>query len=200
MLGITNRTFSFAALGACALVSLAAMTGCAGKVKIEPQANFLQNGTYRSKFESAPGSMTGLYLQLNGNGRFNMSTLQGGCFVTEDWGAWNATQEELSLTVRKSRSRETCASAWRTVEHEMAFHCSMRNVTDRSFQMLHDEIQQGTAWTAWERQSAQGNADLERLRKEQAQDAVTLNADPDADEGTEKSLSGKNPPNAGQKP
>src|SRR5689334_883639 len=84
MLGITNRTSSSVALGVSALVSLSALTGCANKVKIEPQANFLQNGTYRSRFESAPGSMTGLYLQLNGNGRFSMSTLQGGCFVTED--------------------------------------------------------------------------------------------------------------------
>jgi hypothetical protein len=198
MLSTKNRMATWAALAAFALVSQTAMTGCANKVEMKPQANFLQNGTYRSKVETAPGKMAGLYLQLNGNGRFSMSTLEGGCFVTEDWGVWSATQEELSLAVQKSRSRESCASAWQTVEHGVAFHCSMRNVTDRSFQMLHDEIQQGTVWTAWERESAQGHADLERLRKEQAPDAVTLDAGPDSDEREEKSGSGKAPTNAGQ--
>lgn len=200
MLRITNRAFSIASLGATAILSLSALAGCANKVEMKPRADFLQYGTYRAKVESVPGSMTGLYLQLNGNGRFSMSTLEGGCFLTEDWGVWSAAQDELSLSVRKSRSRESCSSAWQTVEHEMAFHCSMRNVTDRSFQMLHDEIKQGTEWTAWERESGQGYASLERLRKEPVQDAVTLSAAPDADEGTEKPASGKAAAGAGQKP
>ncbi|MEO6098659.1 MAG: hypothetical protein ABIW76_24490 [Fibrobacteria bacterium] len=190
---ITNRTVPHTVLWTFTFVSLAALIGCASKVKMEPPANFLLNGTYRSKFETAPGNMTGLYLQLNGNGRFSMSTLKGGCLVTENWGVWNATQEELSLAVQKSSSRETCNTPWQTVDQGMAFHCSMRNVTDRSFQMLHDEIQQGTVWTAWERESAQGSARIQRLRREQAHDVVTLNAGPDADEGSDEAAPGKTP-------
>jgi hypothetical protein len=156
-----------------ALPTLTALTGCANKAVMKPKANFLQNGTYRSRIEAVPGAMTGLSLQLNGNGRFSFATLESGCFLAEDWGVWTSTQEELTLRVEKSMRRATCASAWQTVAKDTAYHCSMRNVTDRSFQMLHDEIQQGTLWTAWEREVAQGYAELERLRMQPEAEAVT---------------------------
>ena len=159
-----------------AIPALTALTGCANKAVMKPNANFLQNGAYRSRIETAPGTMTGLSLQLNGNGRFSFATLESGCFLAEDWGVWTSTQEELTLRVQKSMRRATCTSAWQSVAKDTAYHCSMRNVTDRSFQMLHDEIEQGTLWTAWERDAAQGHAMLERLRMQPEAGAVTWNA------------------------
>jgi hypothetical protein len=159
-----------------AAATLATLTGCAQKAIIKPNANFLQNGNYRSRIEAAPGIMTGLSLQLNGNGRFSFATMEGGCFVAEDWGVWNSSQEELTLRVQKSMRRASCASAWQTVEKDTAFHCSMRNVTDRSFHMLHDGIEQGTVWTAWEREVSQGYAELERLRMEPEAETITFNS------------------------
>ena len=78
-------------------------------------------------------------------------------------------------------SRAACNSAWQTVAKDTAYHCSMRNVTDRSFQMLHDKIQQGTLWTAWERDAgqgtaAQGAAASDRLRRPSEAGAVTWSA------------------------
>lgn len=143
---------------------------------MKPKADFLQYGAYRSRVETAPGTMTGLSLQLNGNGRFSFATLESGCFLTEDWGVWTSTQDELILRVEKSMSRATCNSAWQTVAKDTAYHCSLRNVTDRSFQMLHDQIQQGTIWTAWERDAAQGAAASERLRRVSESGAVTWSA------------------------
>ncbi len=143
---------------------------------MKPKADFLQYGAYRSRVETAPGTMTGLSLQLNGNGRFSFATLENGCFLTEDWGVWIGTQDELTLRVEKSMSRAACNSAWQTVAKDTAYHCSLRNVTDRSFQMLHDQIQQGTIWTAWERDAAQGAAASERLRRVSESGAVTWSA------------------------
>jgi hypothetical protein len=162
------------------LAILASLSACTNKAIIKPKANFLENGTYRSHIETAPGAMTGLSLQLNGNGRFSLATLEGGCFVAEEWGAWSSTQEELSLRVQKSMRRASCASAWQTVQRDTAFICPMRSITDRSFQMLHDEIKQGTVWTEWQRISSQGYAELERLRMEPEADEVTLNSEMDA--------------------
>ena len=158
-----------------ALTTLATLSGCANKTVMKPQANFLQNGAYRSRIESAPGTMTGLSLQLNGNGRFSFATLDSGCVLAEDWGVWSSTQDELTLRVEKSMRRPACDSAWRTTAKDTAYHCSMRNVTDRSFQLLHDEIQQGTAWTAWERETAQGRVESERQRSQPNGKAVSWN-------------------------
>lgn len=168
-----------AAMALPAFISLGAVvtfSGCANKVVMKPQDNFLQNGAYRSRIEGAPGTMTGLSLQLNSNGRFSFATLESGCFLAEDWGVWTSTQEELTLRVEKSMRRSTCASAWQTVTADTTYHCSMRNVTDRSFQMLHDGIQQGTLWTAWEREAAQGHAGPERMRMRSDAGAVTWTA------------------------
>ena len=162
------------------LAVLAALSACTNKAIMKPKANFLQNGNYRSRIEAAPGAMTGLSLQLNGNGRFSLATMEGGCFVAEDWGAWTSSQEELSLRVQKSMRRATCTSAWQTVQRDMAFVCPMRSVTDRSFQMLHDEIKRGTVWTEWQRETSQGYSELERLRMEPEGDEVTLNSLSDA--------------------
>jgi hypothetical protein len=163
-------------IAAIALTALTTLIGCANKTVMKPKANFLQNGAYRSRVESASGTMTGLSLQLNGNGRFNFATLENGCSVAEDWGVWTSTQEELTLRVEKSTRRAACDSAWRTAAKDTAYHCSMRNVTDRSFQMLHDGIQQGTLWTAWEREAAKGHAEPERPRTRPEAGPVTLNA------------------------
>ncbi|GEM_PF-5859082 len=183
----SDRTTALSFTGLAALMGLSMLSACSNKVDMKPRANFLQNGTYRSRIESAPGVMTGLSLQLNGNGRFSLATMEGGCFVAEDWGAWNSSQDELNLRVQKSMRRTSCSSAWQSVPRDTAFHCSMRNVTDRSFQMLHDDIKQGTVWTAWERGSSQGFADLERLRLEPENDALTLNAGSSTEERSGKS-------------
>jgi len=61
-------------LGFAALSALSLFSACSNKVNMKPQAEFLQNGTYRSRIEAAPGVTTGLSLQLNGNGRFSLRT------------------------------------------------------------------------------------------------------------------------------
>ena len=160
-----------------ALCAFGALTGCANKTVLKPKDGFLQNGAYRSRIETVPGTMTGLSLRLNGNGRFSFATRESGCILAEDWGVWTSTQEELTLRVEKSMRRPACDSAWRTTVKNTAYHCSMRNVTDRSFQLLHDEIQQGTTWTAWEHEAAQGQGpvEAERLRTQPNGKAVSWN-------------------------
>ncbi|MDB5105099.1 MAG: hypothetical protein JWP91_2788 [Fibrobacteres bacterium] len=176
---ITSHAAIKAFTGLAALAVLSTFTACSHNAIMKPKADILQYGNYRSRVEAAPGAMTGLSLNLNGNGRFSLATMDGGCFVAEDWGAWSSTQEELSLRVQKSMRRASCSSAWQTVRRDTAFICPMRSVTDRSFQMLHDEIRQGTVWTEWEREASQGYAELERLRMEPEADAVTLNSESD---------------------
>lgn len=166
----------FAALAFPAVPMLTAVTGCANKTVMKPKANFLQNGAYRSRVETAPGIMTGLSLQLNGNGRFSFATLENGCALSEERGVWTSSQDELTLRVEKSMSRAACNSAWQTVAKDTAYHCSMRNVTDRSFQMLHDEIKQGTQWTAWKREAAKGRAVSDGAGNPPEAGAVSLNA------------------------
>jgi hypothetical protein len=168
-----NRIRSFASLACVALFA-----GCAHKEILKPKADFLQSGTYRSQVETAPGAVpgaaTGMSLQLNGNGRFSLATQEGNCVTAEDRGTWSSTQAELTLRVQKTLRRASCASAWQEERKDTAFYCAMRNVTDRSFRMLHDEIRQGTEWTAWEREGAQGFAAQERPGMEPEAEAVTL--------------------------
>jgi hypothetical protein len=118
-------------------------------------------------------------LVLNGNGRFSLATIEGGCFVAEDRGEWKSSQEELSLRVRETLRRPSCAGAWEAIPRDTAFACPMRAVTDRSFRMLHEAIAQGTVWSAWEREPSQGYAELERMRMEPDREAVTLNTEPE---------------------
>jgi hypothetical protein len=184
--GTFSRIQSLAA-PAAALAIAGALMACSHNAVIKPQANILKNGSYRSRIEAGAAPVTGLSMQLNGNGRFSMATLQGGCFVSEDFGSWSSSQEELTLSVQKSMRRADCASPWRTVRRDTSFICPMRSVTDNSFQMLHDEIAQGTVWTAWEREASQGYAELERLRLEPDTDKVTM----DAPQAPRKNGSGK---------
>ena len=80
------KSYALKSAAACAALLLGA---CAHKtVMLKPQAEFLGAGTYRAKITGADGAMTGLSLQLNGNGRFTLATLKGGCFVSEQRGNW----------------------------------------------------------------------------------------------------------------
>lgn len=181
-LALRMAAMAMAALTAVTcLTTLTTLSGCANKAVMKPKANFLQNGAYRSRIEAAPGTMTGLSLQLNGNGRFSFSTLESGCVLSEDWGVWTSTQDELTLRVEKSMRRPSCDSAWSTTAKDTAYHCSMRNVTDRSFQLLHDEIRQGTTWTAWERETAHSRVESLRQRTHPKGKAVTWNTSASAE-------------------
>lgn len=133
--------------------ALVLISACAHNVIMKPQTHGLNAGSYRSRMGSETGAMKGLSLQLNQNSRFTFATMEGGCHVTEEKGTWSVDNDVLSMKVEKTLQRSDCSSSWepsaRTGSDE-ELNCPIRNVTMRSFQLLHDEIGQGTVWTQWE--------------------------------------------------
>ena len=153
------KTFVLLSAAAFALLTGA----CTRKaVVLKSSAEYLGSGTYRSKLEAADGAKTGLSLQLNGNGRFTLATLKGGCFVSEERGTWKSTQDALELHVQKTLRREECGSTWAVEDRDATIECMVRGASTRGFSLLHEEIMQGTQWTKWERDDAQNFAVLEK--------------------------------------
>jgi hypothetical protein len=135
---------------------------CTHKAIMKPSAEFLGAGTYRSQLAAANGAKTGLSLQLNGNGRFTLATLKGGCFVSEERGTWKSTQETLELRVQKSLRREECGSTWAVTERQADIEAMLRGISSQGFMMLHEEILQGAEWTTFKRDDSQNFAILEK--------------------------------------
>ena len=162
-----------ATLSTCALL----LGGCTHKAIMKPSAEFLGAGTYRSHLAAADGAKTGLSLQLNGNGRFTLATLKGGCFISEERGIWKSSQDELELKVQKTLRRAECGSTWAVTEVDTTFHSMVRSASTRGFSMLHDEILQGTEWTAWTRDDSQNFAMLEKTAGGEREAKLTLNSD-----------------------
>lgn len=163
----------FVAVAAAALL----LGGCARKtVVMKPASEFLGAGTYRSQLAAADGAKTGLSLQLNGNGRFTLATLKGGCFIAEERGTWKSTQETLELRVQKSLRREECGSTWAVTARDADIEAMVRGVSSRGFMLLHEEIQQGTEWTTFRRDDSQNFAMLEKGPGSDRMD-LTLNSE-----------------------
>ena len=166
-----------ATLSTCALL----LGGCTHKAIMKPSAEFLGAGTYRSHLAAADGAKTGLSLQLNGNGRFTLATLKGGCFVAEERGTWKSTQETLELRVQKSLRREECGSTWAVTGRDADIEAMVRGVSSQGFMMLHEEIMQGTQWTTFKRDDSQNFAMLE---KGSGSDRVDLTLNAEANSGS----------------
>ena len=172
------KSYALKSAAACAALLLGA---CAHKtVMLKPQAEFLGAGTYRAKITGADGAMTGLSLQLNGNGRFTLATLKGGCFVSEQRGNWRSDEDELQLHVQKALTREECGSTWVVAERDTAFHCPLRGASTRGFMLLHEEILQGVEWTQWTRDDSQNFAIPEKGPGTEPGAKLSLNAETDA--------------------
>ena len=166
------------AAGALLFVSALIFGGCTRKAMVlQSSREYLGSGTYRAKLASPEGGVTGMSLQLNGNGRFTLATLKGGCFISEERGIWKSSQDELELKVQKTLRRAECGSTWAVTEVDTTFHSMVRSASTRGFSMLHDEILQGTEWTAWTRDDSQNFAMLEKTAGGEREAKLTLNSD-----------------------
>jgi hypothetical protein len=150
------------------------LSACSQKIIMKPEPDFLSAGSYRSRMNKDSGAMIGLFLQLNRGNRFAFTTREAGCQVSEDRGTWNGSQDILILRVEKSFRRNDCASGWESTASQAVYECPLRNVTNKSFQLLHDEIQQGTAWTQWEKEASPSFAEHEDVQRNASDSALSL--------------------------
>lgn len=129
-------------------VVIAFLSACAGKVNTHPEGTFLGSGAYRSRTVSDAGGNS-YRLELKTSGRFSLKTFAGSCVVGETAGLWQSSSEFLDLTMQEARRRDGCGTPWRIVSADGVVSCPIRKTSNRSFQMIHEEINQGTQWTEW---------------------------------------------------
>lgn len=143
----TMRDFA-TALGLAALGSLAGLAGCAKTVNIKPAGTYLEQGAYRSQTMAQSGGRQ-YRLDLKRDGRYALRAFASGCLVREERGLWSSTEEYLDLNAREIHARETCASPLAAAARAETYSCPIRKLSDKAFQMIHEEISQGTQWTEW---------------------------------------------------
>ena len=129
-------------------IAISILFACAGKVNTNPESGFLGSGAYRSRSISDAGG-NGYQLELKPGGQFVMKTFAKGCLVGENSGLWHSSTEYLDLTVKNLRHREGCGAPWTISSGNDLIACPIRKTSNRSFQMIHEEINQGTQWTEW---------------------------------------------------
>lgn len=146
-------------------VAIATLSACAGKVNTHPEGSYLGSGAYRSRTVSDAGG-NGYRLELKSSGQFNLKTFVGSCLVGESSGLWHSSPEFLDLTTRETRHRDGCGTPWRATPADDLLSCPIRKTSNRSFQMIHEEISQGTRWTDWKMAT---DRNFEGLAEETAQ-------------------------------
>lgn len=128
--------------------AIATLSACAGKVNTNPEGSFLGSGAYRSRTVSEAGG-NGYRLELKTSGQFSLKTFAGTCLVGETAGLWHSSSEFLDLTTKEVRHRDGCGTPWRIASADGSVSCPIRKTSNRTFQMIHEEINQGTQWTEW---------------------------------------------------
>jgi hypothetical protein len=131
-----------------AMASSAFLGGCAKTVQIQPDGPFLGTGAYRSQTVAATGGHT-YRLELKRDGRYVLKDFASGCLVREDKGVWSASEEYLDLEAREVHARAACDAPLLATARPGTYTCPIRKMSDKAFQMIHEEINQGTQWTEW---------------------------------------------------
>lgn len=136
---------------ACSLLFMAAsafLGGCAKPMQIQPDGPYLGTGSYRSQTVASAGGHT-YRLELKRDGRYVLKDFAAGCLVREDKGAWSASEEYLDLEAQEVHARADCEAPLLATARPGTYTCPIRKLSDKAFQMIHEEISQGTQWTEW---------------------------------------------------
>lgn len=131
-----------------AAASMASLAGCAKTVNIKPEGPFLGVGAYRSHIAAPEGALN-YQLELKRDGRYTFKAFSSGCLLQEQAGLWSSSEEFLDLEVKEAHRRDACAEPLLSAGREETFSCPIRKLSDKAFQMIHEEISQGTQWTEW---------------------------------------------------
>jgi hypothetical protein len=140
---ILLRTFAVAGLALAA-----SLAGCAKTVNLKPEGSYLGLGSYRSQTTAAAGGRQ-YRLELKRDGSYALKAYASGCLVRDERGRWSGSEEYLDLTARETHAREACAAPLVSATRVETYSCPIRKLSDRTFQMIHEEIDQGTRWTEW---------------------------------------------------
>lgn len=131
-----------------AAVSMGALSGCAKTVNIKREGPYLGVGAYRS-LVAAPEGNRNYQLELKRDGRFTLKAFASGCMLQEQSGNWSSSEEYLDFEVKEAHRRDACAEPLLSAGRQEHFSCPIRKLSDKAFQMIHEEIIQGTQWTEW---------------------------------------------------
>lgn len=140
------------------LFSIAAVMGCTRRVAIKSEAPFLGAGMYRAHVATDAGERL-FQLELKSGGRFSLRTYTKDCLLSEETGDWQSSGDYLELGAKEKLQREECSASLYTVARESMVTVPIRVTSSRSFQMIHEEINQGTQWTDWNMAANPGQAE-----------------------------------------
>lgn len=130
------------------LLAIAALMACTRRVAIKAETPFLGEGMYRAQVATDAGERL-FQLELKSGGRYILRTYAKDCLLSEEAGAWQSSGDYLELDAKERLQREECSASLYTVAREGMITAPIRVTSSRSFQMIHEEINQGTQWTDW---------------------------------------------------
>lgn len=130
------------------LLSIAALMACTRRVAIHSDAPHLGAGLYRARIATESGERF-FHLELKPSGRFSLRTYAKDCLLSEEEGAWRSTGESLELDAKEKSQRALCSESLALMARDGLLAAPIRVTSSRSFQMIHEEINQGTEWTDW---------------------------------------------------
>lgn len=154
------------------LLSLAALMACTRRVAIHSEAPLLGSGFYRARIATEAGERF-FQLELKPSGRFSLRAYAKDCLLSEETGAWRSTGGSLELDAKEKSQRALCSESLAILARNGLLTAPIRVTSTRSFQMIHEEMNQGTQWTDW---TLAANPGLVERFPEESKPVVTSSA------------------------